>query len=157
MESLPLKDIHLPPDVSVWPLATGWWLLIGLILFLMITGLWFYRHLKSRAGLRAANKLLLAIANDSLQTDQQKLTALSALLRRVAISTAPRDAVASLNGAAWLAYLDKGFKDAPFSQGIGRCLADAHYRATPAEVDLPAVIKLCQRWLKQQQPKRGQP
>lgn len=155
MESLPLKDIHLPPDVSVWPLASGWWLLIGLILFCIVSGFWIYRLLKRRAGLRAANKLLLAIANDSQQTDQQKLTALSALLRRVALSTAPRDQVASLNGPAWLAYLDKGFKDAPFSQGIGCCLADAHYRATPAEVDLPALIKLCQRWLKQQQPQRG--
>jgi cbb3-type cytochrome oxidase subunit 3 len=155
MESLPLKDIHLPPDVSVWPLASGWWILIGLILFCIASGFWIYRRLKRRAGLRAANKLLLAIANDSQQTDQQKLTALSALLRRVALSTAPRDQVASLNGPAWLAYLDKGFKDAPFSQGIGCCLADAHYRATPAEVDLPALIKLCQRWLKQQQPQRG--
>jgi hypothetical protein len=155
MESLPLKDIHLPPDVSVWPLSSGWWLLIGLILFCIASGFWMYRRFKRRAGLRAANKLLLAIANDPQPTNQQKLTALSALLRRVAISTAPRDQVASLNGEAWLAYLDKGFKDAPFSQGIGCCLADAHYRTTPAEVDLPALIKLCERWLKQQQPKRA--
>ncbi|MEY4211326.1 MAG: hypothetical protein RLZ92_1707 [Pseudomonadota bacterium] len=155
MEPLPLKDIHLPPDVSVWPLATGWWLLISLILFCTVSGFWMYRRFKRRAGLRAANKLLLAIANDPQQTEQQKLTALSALLRRVAISTAPRDEVASLNGEAWLAYLDKGLKDDPFSQGIGRCFADAHYRAMPTEVDLPALIKLCQRWLKQQQPQRG--
>ncbi len=155
MESLPLKDIHLPPEVGVWPLATGWWLLIAVIVFCIVSGFWLYRRFKRRAGLRVANKLLLAIANDPQQTDQQKLTALSALLRRVALSTAPRSEVASLNGEAWLAYLDKGFKDAPFSQGIGRCLADAHYRATPAEVDLPALIKLCQRWLKQQQPQRG--
>jgi hypothetical protein len=23
-----LRDIHLPPDISIWPLAPGWWLLI---------------------------------------------------------------------------------------------------------------------------------
>lgn len=155
MESLPLKDIHLPPEVSVWPLATGWWLLIGLILLFMLSSFWLYRHFKRRAGLRLANKMLLAIASDTQQNDHQKLIALSALLRRVALSNAPRAQVASLNGAAWLAYLDSGFKDAPFSQGVGRCLADGHYRPESSAIDMPALIKLCQRWLKQQQPKRG--
>jgi hypothetical protein len=26
-----LKDIHLPDDISWWPLAIGWWLLITIL------------------------------------------------------------------------------------------------------------------------------
>ena len=27
-QALPINDIILPPDVGVWPLAPGWWLLL---------------------------------------------------------------------------------------------------------------------------------
>lgn len=31
-----LKDIHLPTPIGWWPLAPGWYILMGLILFLVI-------------------------------------------------------------------------------------------------------------------------
>jgi hypothetical protein len=152
MEQLPLRDIHLPQPVSWWPLAPGWWLLTGLLLILIILGVYVHKRLKQQAAIKVANKLLLAI-NQQNQDPLQTLVALSALLRRVAISTAPRTDVAALSGSAWLAYLDKPFPDTPFSLGVGRCLANAQYRQTlPADTDIDELFKLCSRWLQLQKP-----
>ena len=36
--SLPLRDIHLPDPVSLWPLASGWWILmIFFVIFFSLT------------------------------------------------------------------------------------------------------------------------
>jgi hypothetical protein len=151
MEQLPLKDIHLPEPVSFWPPAPGW-IVLALLLPLSIALLiYVYKRLKQQTVSKSAAKLLAGIRSENSADSRKTLVALSALLRRVAISTTGRADVAGLNGAAWLAYLDTPFPDAPFSQGIGRCLAYAHYRPTlPTETDLDELFKLCERWIKQQ-------
>ncbi|OAI02897.1 DUF4381 domain-containing protein [Methylomonas methanica] len=151
MEPLPLKDIHLPDSVAFWPPAPGWWLLAVLLPLLIFLCRYFYKRIRRQTAAKTAAKLLSAIRRDSGADARQTLAALSALLRRVAISTAPRSDVASLRGEAWLSYLDQFLPDAPFSQGPGRCLADGHYRQTPpADAELEALFELCERWLKQQ-------
>lgn len=151
METLPLKDIHLPQPIDFWPPAPGWWLLAVLLPLLALLIRFVYKRMRLRTAAKTAAKLLAEIRLNNQSDSGQTLAALSALLRRVAISTAPRQDVASLRGAAWLAYLDRSLADAPFSQGPGRCLADGHYRQTPpAEAELEALFELCERWLKQQ-------
>lgn len=155
MEPLPLKDIHLPDPVNFWPPAPGWWLLVVLLPLLIVIIRHFLRRIRRQTAVKTAAKLLSGMRRDAQADAGQTLAALSALLRRVAISTAPRSDVASLRGAAWLAYLDRSLADAPFSQGPGRCLADGHYRQNPpAEAELEALFALCERWLKQQAKKR---
>jgi len=116
----------------------------------ILAGYYAYRRLTRRTAIKRAQTLLKQIRQQ--QTDPlHTLTDLSALLRRAAIGTDPRAGVAELHGLAWLEYLDSKFPDAPFSRGMGRCLADAHYRPAPVEdIDLEAVFALCERWLKQQ-------
>ena len=158
MEQLNLRDIHPPAPASIWPLAPGWWLVIILtpILILLLFYLsklisLLYKRLKQQTVSKSATKMLAGIRNAQSTDSRQTLVALSALLRRVAISTTGRADVAGLNGAAWLTYLDTPFPDQPFSQGIGRCLADGHYRPNPpTETDLDALFQLCERWIKQQ-------
>lgn len=151
MEQLPLKDIHLPDSINWWPPAPGWWLLAVLLPLVIAAAVYLFKRLRRRTALKTAGKLLAAIRRNQRPDKLQTLAALSALLRRVAISTAPRADVAGLSGQAWLAYLDASFQDAPFSQGVGRCLADAPYRQTaPDDADLEALFKLCERWLKRQ-------
>ena len=151
MEQLPLKDIHLPEPVSWWPPAPGWIMLFVLLPLLFLTGFYIYQSLKRKTAVKTARKLLDAIRKENHHNPLTTLIALSALLRRVAISTASRTDVASLNGQAWLAFLDTSFKDQPFSKGVGRCLADAQYRpALPDDTDMEELFKLCERWLKQQ-------
>jgi hypothetical protein len=157
MEQLPLKDIHFPQAVGVWPLAPGWYILAILILLCGFGVVYLYKRLKTKTVLKAATKMLLTIKTEENLDKLQTLIALSAWLRRVAISSAPRTDVASLSGAAWLAYLDTYLHDAPFSQGIGRCLAESQYqRSAPEDLDLDALFKLCERWLKCQKQGKGQ-
>lgn len=151
MDELPLKDIHLPDAIGLWPPAPGWWwlaVLLPLLAWLLVHA---YRRLRRRNAVKIARELLASLRLDKDREPKQTLAELSALLRRVAISRASRAEVASLRGDAWLSYLDRSLPDAPFSQGAGRCLADGHYRQTPpSPVELDALFALCERWLKQQ-------
>lgn len=148
---LPLKDIHLPEAIGWWPPAIGWWLLTLLGLLSIVFLYWLYKRLMRQTALKTAKKILLRIKQDSKQTNLQKLCELSVLLRRVAISVSARTAVAGLTGRAWLAYLDRSVKDSPFSEGIGRYLADAPYQKTqPADTEISQLIALCEEWLKSQ-------
>ncbi|MGD0958560.1 MAG: DUF4381 domain-containing protein [Methylomonas sp.] len=153
MDELPLKDIHLPEAIGFWPPAPGWYMLAVLLPALAVLSIWAFKRARRKTVFKSAGQMLLAIKQDNSLDGLQTLTALSAWLRRVAISTAPRENVAGLSGAAWLAYLDSRLPDAPFSQGAGRCLAESQYRrAAPEDIDLDALFTLCERWLIQQKP-----
>jgi len=149
MDQLPLKDIHLPQTVGWWPPAPGWWLVglaLGLIGFIVARWL---KHLRRQTIYKEAQRILKNLRAQGGDS-RTIISDLSELLRRVAVSGRTRDQVASLRGEAWLSYLDRSLPDAPFSRGLGRCLADAHYRPEQADVDIAALFDLCERWLKQQ-------
>ena len=146
---LPLKDIHQPEAISWWPPAIGWWLLAVLISLLIAFTVWFYRRLTRKTAVKTAKKLLLNIKQDKTLDELQKLRQLSALIRRVAISVAPRAQAAGLTGQAWLAFLDKSVKGSPFSEGIGQLLELAPYqKSSPTEAEIAQLISLCEDWLK---------
>lgn len=147
---LPLKDLHLPEAIGWFPPAIGWWLVLLLIPVLMMLVYGCYKRLTRKTALKTAKKMLTTIKNSTLD-NAQKLTELSALLRRVAISATPRAQTAGLTGQAWLAFLDSSLKDAPFTTGVGRCLADAPYRqSAPSELEISQLISLCEDWLNAQ-------
>jgi len=150
-QELALRDIHLPETIGIWPPAIGWWLLLILIPLSLYLCWFLYKRLTRHTAVKDANVLLAAISNDQNTDDLQKLQQLSQLLRRVAISTAPRQQSAGLTGNDWLQFLDESVAGSPFSTGEGRYLADAHYRKTlPNDVDIAAIIKLSEAWLKEQ-------
>ena len=105
--TLPLRDIHLPEPVSWWPPAYGWWLLA---LALLALGLWALAR-RARRPARSSR----AIALDALDAVEARYraqgdaraaaAAISTLLRRLALSLAPREEVAGLTGERWLGWL----------------------------------------------------
>ena len=156
---LPLKDIHLPQAIGWWPPAIGWWLLVIFIPLLIVCLYWFYKRLTRKTAINTAKNNLAAIKKNSALDNYTKLREVSMLIRRVAISVAPRTEAASLTGSQWLAFLDKSVTGAPFSEGDGQLLADAPYRNTPpTELEISQLISLCEDWLKAQtkQAKRKQ-
>lgn len=148
---LDLKDIHEPVAIGWWPPAIGWWILAVAIPALIILSVWLYKRLTRKTALKTARKILVQIKQDGNADNLQKLCVLSVLVRRVAISVSPRKTAAGLIGRDWLEFLDRSVKGAPFSEGIGRLLADAPYRNTPpTEQEISQLIDLCENWLKAQ-------
>ena len=149
-QQLDLRDIHLPEVIDWWPPAIGWWILAILIPLCCWFFVWLYKRITRKTAVKTAKKLLRNIKQDNTLDDKQKLIALSALLRRVAISISPRDEIASLNGHAWLQYLDKTIKGTPFTSGAGSILANGHYQQSTSDYDINALIKVCDNWLSSQ-------
>ena len=152
---LALRDIHLPETLGWWPPAIGWWLLAILLPLLCVLIFWIYRRITRKTAIKTAKKQLIAITKDHTLDDWNKLIELSALIRRVVVSTSVRNETASLTGQRWLEYLDSSVNGSPFTSGAGRFLADAHYQKTPvAELDISSVISVCENWLKAQKIKK---
>ena len=147
---LPLRDIHLPDPVSWWPPAPGWWMLLALLVAIALLSGFLHHRYRRNALQRAAQQALHKIGEDYRQSGDALLLAqqLSLLLRRVSLSCYPRQQVAGLTGRAWLSLLDRTLPGDEFQQGAGRVLIDAPY-SLDSRVDGPALLRLCERWLRQ--------
>ena len=152
---LALRGIHLPETLGWWPPALGWWLLAILIPLLCVLIVWIYRRISRKTAIKTAKKLLIAISNDHTLDDKDKLNKLSALIRRVVVSTSARHETASLTGQRWLEYLDSSVNGSPFTSGAGRFLADALYQKSPiVDLDISSLISVCENWLNAQKSKK---
>ncbi|MGW8275691.1 DUF4381 family protein [Xanthomonas axonopodis] len=140
-QSLPLRDVHLPPPPSWWPLAPGWWLVIAVVV-LVVGSAWVWRWRRRRRQRRwlAAFDAELARAT----TPAQRLAAVSVLLRRAARRVDPQ--ADRLQGEAWLQFLDgRKRKEPVFSQGPGRAVLEGGFQRAPTVSDLPAVEALARQ------------
>ncbi len=148
---LPLRDIHTPEAIGWWPPAPGWWLiavLLPLIAYLLYR---LVKRLTRNTAVKSAKKIMQNLKADRQLDNRQKLHELSALIRRVAISTSGRQICAGLTGQAWLEFLDTSVKGSLFSQGPGRLLNDAPYRnAMPSDQDIAELTAVCESWLNAQ-------
>lgn len=104
-----LRDIHLLNKPDFWPLAYGWWILLGLILLTFLLGIFLYRMWHNRPDRYAIRKI-----NDldaTYQDDLLYLKAVSSLLKRVAILADGRKKIAVLSGDSWQHYLQNRVSD----------------------------------------------
>ncbi len=124
--STALRDIHLPPAPSWWPLAPGWWVLAAVVLCALV---WIALRLLKRWRYRRRIDAILGQFDRDTAANIDPATALlaaSAILRRAARLRNP-DA-SQLEGEAWLRFLDAGDDQHPFSAGSGRLLVDGAFR-----------------------------
>ncbi|MBL4774031.1 MAG: DUF4381 domain-containing protein [Alcanivoracaceae bacterium] len=83
--ALDLRDIHLPADPSMWPLAPGWWLLIIISIFIVYFLIKVIIKIKKRKQLNALmQQQLIMIANEFKKHNNKHLLAIdiSQLLKR---------------------------------------------------------------------------
>ena len=153
-DSLPLRDIHLPPEISWWPPAPGWWLLLLGVFFLVVTIFAVRQHWNRRHFRRLALSQLQELQRqyDEQKNAQRLLKGLSRLLRQTSLLHFPRNDCAGLVGEDWLAFLDQRLAENSFSQGVGRLLADGPYLPKTAVIDAEALLSLCRNWLQQLPP-----
>lgn len=145
-----LKDIHLPADPSIWPLALGWWLLLVLLLGI---ALWLFFAIRKYTHIKKHKRMLFDELTQlekklKLSPDKNLLAETNILLRRLALACYPDANVASLTGSGWLQFLDESGNTKDFSRGAGRILIDAPYRSGELEnYNGDEFIPLIRSWI----------
>ncbi|MBQ3696251.1 MAG: DUF4381 domain-containing protein [Alphaproteobacteria bacterium] len=103
-----LRDLHIPNAPAMWPLATGWWVLLAACLLLIIVSIVAYSIWHQRPenyALRKAQKMANSISDDLVY-----LKNISQLLKRVSIAVYGRTKIAPLSDKTWQDFL---LKEAP--------------------------------------------
>lgn len=145
-----LADIHLPPPVSLWPLAPGWYFLALLfigccLLMTYILCRYWQRHRLRKHILQHIN--LLHKTYEEQPTATRIIADISILLRRAALAVFPRQQIASLQGEAWLQFLNDTGKTTEFTKPHGRLLITAAYQKEH-HADLTPLFSACRHWVK---------
>jgi len=145
-----LADIHLPTGVSWWPLAPGWWILLGLLVIAAIGAYLWRRRTAQNAYRVIAQHQLAGIYADYQQTQNAAayLQALSLLLRRTALTAYPHSFNASIKGNDWLMWLDSVCPalSEKFSGDIGQLLLSSVYQKNP-QIDVSGLQELSSQWI----------
>ncbi|WP_109123749.1 DUF4381 domain-containing protein [Dyella sp. C11] len=139
-----LRDIHLPPHPSWWPLAPGWWGLaaLGLILLALAVWWWRLRHRRRVAEQRVLAEVdrMLALWRDQ---PQALATGLHQLLRRAAVRLNPH--AAQQRGEEWrqtLASLRVDTATLDHLRALDAAMFQPH-----ATLDPDAAAHATRRWL----------
>lgn len=144
-ENLPeLRDIHLPLDVSPFPIAYGWWLMLALIILtvLMIQfALYVRRYSKSRYALRLLRNISTL---NAVYAAQQ----MSEILRRICVFKYKE--AAALLGQDWLDFLNRHSKN-KLDGKSAELLLNAPYipdnSQTYSSDDAEKLRNFCQSWV----------
>ena len=143
MTPLALRDVQEGVTPAWWPLAPGWWLVLGAVV--VVAALLALRTVRQRRR-RAAILRVFDDAVDRAGTPSQQVAAMSELLRRAARR---KDASAgTLEGEAWVRFLDNGLAEPVFAAGAGALLRDGGFRADVAAHESEALRAIArQRYL----------
>ncbi len=143
-----LKDVHLPPPPSIFPLAPGWSGVMIITLLVLGTLLFFiWRILQHKQQLNEINQLLDHIElNHYSKDNSDTLAELSVVLKRVAILRLSQYKPHALFGREWLIFLDQHGKTTQFSNGIGQILENVYQKNHLA--DPKALFAIVRQWIR---------
>jgi hypothetical protein len=145
-----LIDIPLPQEVSLWPETWASRIAVVVLLVTAVVAIWrFISYRRANRYRREALAELTRIASAPDTVPNELAAQLSLLVRRTALAAFPRQQIAPLNGAAWLAFLDQSSGGTEFSREPGRWLASAPYARTgPNDSQRSELIELTRRWIR---------
>lgn len=133
-----LHDLALPPEVSWWPLAPGWYFVILLVVALILVFLHrTWKNWRANAYRRAALREL-ASAQDT--------STIAELLRRTALAMAPRAVVAELTGETWLDWLAQQYHE-PLPDTVRVQLTRGVYGRPAADNADTELREFAARWI----------
>ncbi|WP_242602164.1 DUF4381 domain-containing protein [Legionella nagasakiensis] len=148
-----LRDIHLPSPIGWWPLAPGWYVFILFaIAMLGMVMIFLWRSYLNGQARRQALRLLSAYQQQyEREKNAQRISAcISELLKRVALVYFPRKKVASLQGDAWISFLNETGKDVDFSQIRSQLLELPYqHKMVIKESDLSLLFNMAKKWINQ--------
>ena len=150
-----LHDIIMPAPVPWWPLAPGWYWVLGLLVVMLlaalITGLIRWQHNRYRRE-ALAELVCQEVALQNADLRSPALLSLAELLKRTAVTAFPREDVATLTGPKWFEFLDYTARGSRFHDALGAMLENAIY--DPRTVDtldpqrLHSVVEAIRHWIK---------
>lgn len=141
-----LRDIVVPPEVSLWPPAPGWWIVAAAIVAsaAVLAAMAAVRY-RRNAYRRAALVELTDVEHLPPSEAAQRITA---VLKRAALVGYPRTEVAELSGEGWLGFLDRtGHTDA-FTAGPARSLPALAFGGLCEVTNLPAIASAARAWVR---------
>ena len=103
MDQLPLRDLHLPEPIGWWPPAMGWWLVLGFLIVMGIGAFLLIQRHRRATPLKRAFEALRELESRTDMKAEERLQSISAIIKRFALSIAPREEVAGLSGDAFSA------------------------------------------------------
>lgn len=150
-----LADIRVPGEISWWPLAPGWWVLLAILLGLAVYGAWRMQQrmvLQRRLGgaiseLTKARQTLTAAGEDQMAQRLIYVNSVNAVLRRVAMLHMGHDQAAGLSGQPWVSFLRKHDKAGLLTPELADVLAQGRF-APRCDVDANALERMAREWIK---------
>jgi hypothetical protein len=149
-----LEPLIAPQEVGIWPPAPGWYIMGGLLLLglALLTIIWFRKRKNKRYRFLALKQLQEISFAAGQNPGPGDIQALNRLLKQTALSTFPREQVASLSGEDWLDFLDRTYKGSIFSGQHRALLLDSAYRKE-IQVDIHSdqwiqLISEIETWIK---------
>ena len=112
-----LAPEHAPPAAGWWPLAPGWWMVLGLIVVIAVGFVCWRRWWRDpHADARRAALRELQHIRASDDDGPVVARAIENLMRRFAMAVFGRERVSRLAGSSWLGFVS-GEANAPASAG----------------------------------------
>ena len=151
-----LIEIALPQPIAYRPETIGWFILFGLIFFLLIWILYrYFKHRKANRYRRWALERLKDIERILRQKLglEKAISEIPVLVKQTALHGFPREKIASLSGENWLRFLDATYGGTDFTDGPGQVLIQAAYQSPERlekykEEEIRELIKTVRRWIK---------
>ncbi len=103
-----LHDIHGLHGISIWPLASGWWILIFILAvatILVLRKLERIRKYRKSWRYRLERELLRIVENEDATLAKKNISRINNVLKRLSMQEYGREETASLTGRKWLAFL----------------------------------------------------
>jgi hypothetical protein len=154
-----LNDIVLPEAAGWWPLASGWYVLLGLLLIILIWYIytWIKHRIHNRYRRTALHQLQVLTQEISKSGKRDSvLRQIPILLKRTALTAYPRRQLASLTGKNWHEFLNSKVGTPSFTESNCNSLDSISYSVGSLDtVDAKAaneLLKACKHWLKHHQP-----
>jgi Domain of unknown function (DUF4381) len=143
-----LRDIHLPPGISWWPLAPGWWALAGVVAIAAIATV-VTAHIRRRTVRYRALGELDALRRDEGLGIEAIAERIEVLLKRTVVQKDATKALVVEHSDRWADRLTQ--EPGGMSAEIARFIALAPYAgATLAETapDRAAIFLAADRWIR---------
>lgn len=144
-----LRDIHPPPDPSIWPPAVGWWFITLIVVLLLVYRPQLTRYFQAKSQRRQSltdlKELRSRVGHDS---DAAVAGDLSRLMREVALRKFPEEKCAGITGESWLEFLRRTDQSDAMDSPMAQRFLDAPYRRQP-KVEAMELVDLGGSWIEQ--------